>query len=64
LGKSAEQVLPRSEGEGGKAGGGQRAGGEMAQTIYTHMNKCINNEKEETIVQYKQMRSMPDMNDR
>jgi hypothetical protein len=27
-------------------GGGQV--GEMAQTMYTHMNKCINNKKEKT----------------
>jgi hypothetical protein len=56
LEKRAEQVLPGSEegmggrgrgageGEGGdwgKKSGGQR--GEMAQTMYIHMNKCINN---------------------
>jgi hypothetical protein len=40
--KRAEQVLPRSEGAaGGKVSVGQR--GEMAQTMYTHMNKCKNN---------------------
>jgi hypothetical protein len=34
-----EQVLPRSEGEGGgeSRGGGQ--GGEMTQTMYAHVNK-------------------------
>jgi hypothetical protein len=45
LEKRAEQVLPGSEGEGEWAGevgdGGQ--GREMAQTMDTHMNKCINN---------------------
>jgi hypothetical protein len=40
LEKRAEQVLPGSMGE---RGGEQR--GEVAQTMYTHMNKCINNEK-------------------
>jgi hypothetical protein len=39
LEKRAEQVLPGSE--GGWSEGGQ--GGEMAQTTYTHMNKCIYN---------------------
>jgi hypothetical protein len=34
--KSAEQILPGSE-EGGDKGG------EMAQTMYTHINKCLNN---------------------
>jgi hypothetical protein len=38
LEKRAEQVLPGSEGVGGQ-------GGEMAQAMYTHMNKCINNKK-------------------
>jgi hypothetical protein len=40
LEKRAEQVLPGSgeEGEGGR----EEREGEMAQTMYTHMNKCIN----------------------
>jgi hypothetical protein len=43
--RRGEQVLPegrevarRGEGEGWQEG-------EMAQTMYTHMNKCINNKK-------------------
>jgi hypothetical protein len=36
LEKRAEQVLPGSEGEG-REFGGQR--GEMAPTVYAHMNK-------------------------
>jgi hypothetical protein len=40
LEKRAEQVLPGSEGGGGRGKGwGQ---GEMAQTMYTYMNKLIN----------------------
>jgi hypothetical protein len=35
-------------GKGVKDGGGQ--GGEVAQTMYTHMNKCKNNKKEITLV--------------
>jgi hypothetical protein len=38
LEKRAEQVLPGSE-----EAGEQR--GKVAQTMYTHMNKCINNKK-------------------
>jgi hypothetical protein len=39
LGKKAEKVLPGSEGgcEGERGGRGQ--GGEMAHTMYAHMNK-------------------------
>jgi hypothetical protein len=37
LEKRAEQVLPGSEGDG--------EGGEEAQTMYTHINKCINKQK-------------------
>jgi hypothetical protein len=40
LEKRAEQVLPGSEAGGGEIQG-QR--GEMAQIMYTHLNKCINN---------------------
>jgi hypothetical protein len=29
----------------GGEGGGWEQGGEMTQTMYTHMNKCINNKK-------------------
>jgi hypothetical protein len=36
LEKMAEQVLPGSEGVGGR---GKGQGGEMAQTMYAHMNK-------------------------
>jgi hypothetical protein len=39
LEKKAEQVLPRSEESGEEKGGGRGQGGEMAQTMYTHMNK-------------------------
>jgi hypothetical protein len=35
LEKRAEQVLPGSEGVGGEG----ESGGEIAQTMYTHMNK-------------------------
>jgi hypothetical protein len=42
LKKRAEQVLPGSE-QGGGRGWGEGDGGEMAQTMYAHMNKCINN---------------------
>jgi hypothetical protein len=45
LGKRRDQVLPESEGVGTEEEWGQQAGGEMAQTMYTHMNKCINNFK-------------------
>jgi hypothetical protein len=43
--RRAEQFLSRS-GRGCR-GGEERQGerGEMDQTIYTHMNKCINNKK-------------------
>jgi hypothetical protein len=41
LEKRAEHVLPGSEGVKGKREGGR--GEEMAQTMYTHMNKYINN---------------------
>jgi hypothetical protein len=44
LEKRAEQVLPRSKGVGGQ-GRGWRQVGEMAQTMYTHMNKLIHNKK-------------------
>jgi hypothetical protein len=47
--KRAEQVLPGSEGEvGRKVGreeGGGEQGGEVAQAMFTHMNKCKNNKK-------------------
>jgi hypothetical protein len=36
LEKSAEQVLPGREGEGGRGWGQQ---GEMTQTMYAHVNK-------------------------
>jgi hypothetical protein len=51
LEKRAEQVLPGCEGGGEIVVGGWEAGweggrgGEVAQTMYTHMNKCINNNK-------------------
>jgi hypothetical protein len=38
LEKRVEQVLPGSE-VGGRKREGQRQGGEMAQTMYAHMNK-------------------------
>jgi hypothetical protein len=38
LEKRVEQVLPGREGDGGKRRG-QRAGGEMAKTMYAHINK-------------------------
>jgi hypothetical protein len=38
LEKSPEQVLPGSEWERGREGGG-REGGEMTQTMYPHVNK-------------------------
>jgi hypothetical protein len=38
LEKRAEQALPGTEGGGG-------AGVMVAQTMYTHMNKCKNNKK-------------------
>jgi hypothetical protein len=37
----AEQVLPGSEGEKVGVGGGGGQGGEMTQTMYTHVNKGI-----------------------
>jgi hypothetical protein len=40
LAKRTEQVLP---GSGGEERGLRGQGGEVAQTMYTHMNKCINN---------------------
>jgi hypothetical protein len=40
LEKRARQILPGNEGDGG---GGQD--GEVAQTMYMHMNKCKNNLK-------------------
>jgi hypothetical protein len=39
LEKKAKQVLPGSEWEVGERGRVQ--GGEMAQTMYAHLNKCI-----------------------
>jgi hypothetical protein len=36
-----QQCLPGCEGGGGGEGGGQGHGGEMAQTMYAHMNKRI-----------------------
>jgi hypothetical protein len=35
----AEQVLPGSEGSFGGEGGSEEHGGEMAQTMYAHVNK-------------------------
>jgi hypothetical protein len=51
LDKRSEYVLlGNKEGwKGGEVGGGQV--GEMAQTMYTHMNKCINNKKRKKIRQ-------------
>jgi hypothetical protein len=45
IGEEGRTSLPGSWwGEGrGREGGGQ--GREMVQTMYTHMNKCINNQK-------------------
>jgi hypothetical protein len=43
--KREEQVLPRSDGGEGEEEVGRGQGGEMAQTVYRHMNKCINNKK-------------------
>jgi hypothetical protein len=50
LEKRADQVLPGSDGAGGwggagRRGRGQRAGGEMAQTMHEHVNKLIKNLK-------------------
>jgi hypothetical protein len=43
LEKRAEQFLPGSK----RRGNGKRGhGGEITQTMYTHMNKCINNRKD------------------
>jgi hypothetical protein len=42
LEKRVEQALPGSEGSGW---GGGRLGGETAQTMYTHINKIINDKK-------------------
>jgi hypothetical protein len=39
LEKRAEQVLPGIEGALGEEGGGREQGEEMAQTMYTCMNK-------------------------
>jgi hypothetical protein len=39
LEKRAEQVLLGNEVGRGESGGGGWAGGEMAQTMYVHMNK-------------------------
>jgi hypothetical protein len=37
-----EQILPGSEGgRGEEGGGGGEQGGEMAQTMYAHMNKFL-----------------------
>jgi hypothetical protein len=35
----AEQDLPGIEGRRGGEGGGREQGGEMTQTMYTHVNK-------------------------
>jgi hypothetical protein len=43
LEKKEKQILPVSERGSGKGKGNWGQGGEMAQTMYTHMNKCINN---------------------
>jgi hypothetical protein len=40
--EKAEQVLPGSEGRWAREGGGEGAGGEMAQTMYAQMNKLKN----------------------
>jgi hypothetical protein len=40
--KRAEQVLPGSEGGRGRGWGTE---GKVAQTMYTHMNKCKKNLK-------------------
>jgi hypothetical protein len=47
LEKRAEQVLPGSDGGWDKGKGSGGRGREMAQTIYAHMNKCINDFKKE-----------------
>jgi hypothetical protein len=39
LEKKAEQVLSGSEGSWEEEGGGKGQGGEMAQTLYAHVNK-------------------------
>jgi hypothetical protein len=39
IGEKAEQVLPGSERGVEGEGGGSGLGGEMAQTMYAHMNK-------------------------
>jgi hypothetical protein len=49
--KKTEQVLPGSKGVGGRRTGGGVQGGEMTETMYTHMNKCINNKKKELGIQ-------------
>jgi hypothetical protein len=49
LEKRAEQVLLRSE--GGEGGGREGQGVEMAQTMYTHMNKCVNNKKRKDLTE-------------
>jgi hypothetical protein len=45
LEKRAEQILPGSEGGGGRERG-QGAGGRNGQTMYVHLNKWINKQKE------------------
>jgi hypothetical protein len=46
LEKRTEQVLPGSKEAWGGEGGGREQEGEMAQTMYAHMNKWINNKKQ------------------
>jgi hypothetical protein len=43
LEKRAKQVLPGSEGGGREREKGLGGKGEIAQTMYTHINKCIEN---------------------
>jgi hypothetical protein len=45
LDKRAEQILPGSKEGGGEREGDREQRKERPQTMYTHMNKCINNLK-------------------
>jgi hypothetical protein len=45
LEKRSEQVLLGSEGHSREEEGGSSQGEEVAQAMYTHVNKCINNKK-------------------
>jgi hypothetical protein len=51
-----EQVLPGSEGDR-RRGGGWGAGGQMAQTMYAHMNKQVNNNKKNLLTPFITLKS-------